>query len=94
MPDEPREYGLAGTAYAKARDLAEKANEARAWQDANSAPEQKIFAPGSTPIPDVDKRTRPETADGKNYNDQARRRLAVEREHMAPLPSKRDPRKG
>lgn len=69
----PPEYGLAGTAYAKARDAAEKANQARAWQDLNAAvPEGRIFAPGSTPIADVDKETRPETADGKNYNERPR----------------------
>ena len=68
MPEGSPEYGLAGTAYAKARDGQEKINKARAWQDLNTAvPESKIFAPGSTAIPDVDKRTRPETADGKNY---------------------------
>jgi hypothetical protein len=69
MPDDPPlppEYGLAGTAYAKSRKLAEAANQARAWQDENSsAPEQNIFAPGSTPIADVDKETRPETAERK-----------------------------
>ena len=71
MPDAP-EYGLAGTAYAKARDAAEKANEARAWQDLNTASEGRIFTPGSTPIPDVDKETRPETENGKNYNERPR----------------------
>ena len=87
------EYGLGGLAYAKARDFATKANQARAWQDQNTP---EIIPEDSTPIPDVDREieTRPEIADGKNYNDQARGRVAVEREHMAPLPSKRDPRKG
>ncbi len=44
------EYGLGGTAYAKARKLAEKENQARAWQEQNAP---AIFT-GSSPIPDVD----------------------------------------
>ena len=62
------EYGLGGLAYAKARDFATKANQARAWQDQNTP---EIIPEDSTPIPDVDREieTRPEIADGKNYND-------------------------
>lgn len=57
------EYGLGGTAYAKARDLAEKENRARAWQEQNAP---ALFV-GSTPIPDVDaKKTRPNIAAEKN----------------------------
>ena len=60
------EYGLGGAAYAKARDLAEKANRARAWQEENAP---AIFE-GSTLIPDVDKETRPDiAAEKKNYAD-------------------------
>ena len=36
--DSP-EYGLGGKNYAKARDAKQKADEAKAWQDANIAPE-------------------------------------------------------
>ena len=57
------EYGLGGLAYAKARDFATKANQARAWQDQNMP---EIIPEDSTPIPDVDREieTRPETTDG------------------------------
>jgi hypothetical protein len=48
-------YGLAGTAYAKARKLAVHMAEARDWQEAN-APTSEVFPVGATPIPDMDRR--------------------------------------
>ena len=65
------EYGLGGLAYAKTRKVATVASEARAWQDLNTP---EVIPEGSTAIPDVDKRTRPKTADGKNYNERPRQR--------------------
>ena len=59
------EYGLGGAAYAKARDGQEKIANARAWQDVNAP----VLFEGSTPIPDVDKETRPNIEDEKIYND-------------------------
>ena len=47
-----QEYGLGGLAYAKARDFATKASQARAWQDENMP---EVIPEGSTAIPDVDK---------------------------------------
>ena len=35
-----RQYGLGGRNYAKTRELKTKSDEAKAWQDANTAPEQ------------------------------------------------------
>ena len=63
------EYGLGGLAYAKTRRVATVANQARDWQDLNTP---EIVPEGSTAIPDVDKQTRPETADRKNYNERPR----------------------
>jgi hypothetical protein len=45
----PKEYGLGGRNYAKARDARDKADEAVTWQDANSEPPvggTRIFPPG------------------------------------------------
>lgn len=47
---DSKEYGLGGRNYAKTRDAKQKADEAKAWQDANSEPAPvggtRIFPPG------------------------------------------------
>ena len=83
-----QEYGLGGLAYAKARDFATKANQARAWQDENMP---EVIPEGSTAIPDVDKQTRPKTADGKNYGV---RRLPDPDPQRASLPPVRPTHRG